>query len=270
MKASNLISELDKEIDQPDFSRRQALSRGLNLGIKTALAAIPVAMLFKPTKALAATGDATLVLKVLNFALTLEYLESSFYTQGLKWGLVPSSDQRVIQQISKHETAHVATLKSTIMSLSGTPVAEPKFDFTAGGMFPDVFTNYRTFLTLANAFEDTGVRAYKGQAGNLQSNSAVLTAALDIHSVEARHASEIRRIRGNKGWITGDMTSGVPAPVYGPGNPAATFPAENNTIQGGVDVAMLTMFPIDSASEAFDEPLDMNTVLSIAGPFIKK
>ena len=269
MNANNLINSLDKEMNQLDLSRRAALNKGLNIGIKTALTAIPFAMLFKPNKVMAGTGDGATVLKVLNFALTLEYLEAAFYVEGLKWGLVPSSDRAVISQISKHETSHVALLKSTITSLSGTPVAEPVFDFTAGGMFADVFTNYQTFLTLANAFEDTGVRAYKGQAGNLQSNPAILTAALDIHSVEARHASEIRRIRGNKGWITGKSTSGVPNGIYGPGTPSASFPAEDNVTQGGVDITTLTNFPTSSATEAFDEPLDMDTVLGIAKPFIK-
>ena len=269
MKANNLIDELGTEIAHMDLSRRDALNKGLNLGLKTVFTAIPFALLFKPGKVFAGTGDAALVLQVLNFALTLEYLESSFYTEGLNGGLVPSSDRAVIMQISKHETSHVALLKATITSLHGTPVAEPTFDFTAGGMFPDVFTNYQTFLTLANAFEDTGVRAYKGQAGNLQSNPVVLTAALDIHSVEARHASEIRRIRGNKGWITGKATPGIPAGIYGPGSPAASFPAEDNVIQGGVDVSTITKFPSSAATEAFDEPLDMATVLGIAKPFIK-
>jgi hypothetical protein len=269
MNANNLLEVLDKEISQAGVSRREALTKGLNFGIRSALTAIPFALLFKPSRALAGGGP-TVVLQVLNFALTLEYLESSFYAMGLSTsGLIPSSDMTVISQISKHETDHVALLKTTITSLMGTPVAEPNFDFTAGGMFPDVFSNYQTFLTLANAFEDTGVRAYKGQAGNLQSNPTVLTAALDIHSVEARHASEIRRIRGNKGWITGNATPGVPAAVYGPGNPVASFPGEDNTVQGGVDVTTLSTFPVSAATEAFDEPLDMNTVLSIAGPFIK-
>jgi hypothetical protein len=270
MKAIHLIDQLDREITETGVSRRQALSKGLGFGIKTVLTAIPLAMLFKPNKVFAATGDPTLVLQVLNFALTLEYLESSFYTMGLNAsGLVPSTDMAVIAQISKHETAHVALLKATITSLNGSPVNEPMFDFTAGGNFPDVFSNYQTFLTLANAFEDTGVRAYKGQAANLQSNPTVLTAALDIHSVEARHASEIRRIRGNKGWITGKATPGVPDGIYGAGNPAAGFPAEDNTLQGGADVSTLSTYPASAATEAFDEPLDMNTVLSIATPFIK-
>ncbi|MGI9113912.1 MAG: ferritin-like domain-containing protein, partial [Chthoniobacterales bacterium] len=62
------------------------------------------------------------------------------------------------------------------------------------------FSNYRTFLELAQTFEDTGVAAYKGQATNLITSSKLLTAALRIHSVEARHAAEIRRLRGEKPW----------------------------------------------------------------------
>jgi hypothetical protein len=75
--------------------------------------------------------------------------------------------------------------------------SKPTFDFTVGGAF-DPFNNYTQFLALSQAFEDTGVRAYKGQATNLISTPDLLTAALQIHSVEARHASEVRRLRGLK------------------------------------------------------------------------
>lgn len=134
---------------------------------------------------------------------------------------------------------------------------------------------YATFQALSQAFEDTGVRAYKGQAPNLQSNAAILTVALQIHSVEARHASEVRRLRGNfsetaphKGWITDAQTDiAGTAATYGPGNPAASFPSEDNTTQGGVDVTTLG-YSKEVASEAFDEPLDKGTVLAIAGLFI--
>jgi hypothetical protein len=100
-------------------------------------------------------------------------------------------------QISAHETDHVTFL---IAGLGGSGsanfVVKPTFDFTVGGLF--FLYRLSAILALAQAFEDTGVRAYKGQAANLMSKPDLLTAALQIHSVEARHASEVRRLRGQK------------------------------------------------------------------------
>ncbi len=201
---------------------------------------------------------------VLNFALTLEYLEDEFYRTGMSSSnLIPANTRDVFGQISKHETAHVALLKSV---LGGDAVKKPNFDFTAGGTFGDVFSNYQTFLALSQAFEDTGVRAYKGQAGNLVSNAKILTTALQIHSVEARHAAEVRRIRGEKAWITKDSRGTLPAaadPVY--------F-ADRKTSEGGVNLSNLmstSKLNDETISQAFDEPLSKDQVLRIAGLFIK-
>jgi hypothetical protein len=264
MKTLEILEEVyNKEIIDKNFSRRESLTRGLSFGLKAVLAAIPFGFLNAYSNRAYAAPPPTnsAIVDILNFALTLEYLESTFYTTGLGVsGLIPSSDLTVIMQISKHETAHVALLKTTITSLQGTPVAMPTFDFTAGGTYPDVFSNYQTFLTLSNAFEDTGVRAYKGQAPALLGSGAVLTAALDIHSVEARHASEIRRIRGLKGWISNADANGLPAAIYA---------GDDNISQLNLNVTTLTTAPAISVTEAFDEPLTMAQVLAIAGPFIK-
>lgn len=262
MKIIETIGEsFEKDVIEKNFSRREALTKGLGLGLKAALIALPLGLADALTnKAKAGPSNADIV-AVLNFALTLEYLESNFYTTGLATnGLVPVSDQKVIVQIAKHENAHVALLKQTITSLSGTPVAMPTFDFTASGKFADVFSNYQTFLALSNSFEDTGVRAYKGAAPSLLGAGAVLTAALDIHSVEARHASEIRRMRGLKGWISNAEANGLPTGIYA---------GEDNTTQLKLDVTTITAAPKVNVTEAFDEPLDMAAVLAIAGPFIK-
>jgi len=133
----------------------------------------------------------------LNFALTLEYLEAAFYDQGNKSGVVPSKYKTVFRTIGQHENAHVKLLKGVLGSAA---VAAPGVDFTAGGKYADVFENFDTFLTLSQTFEDLGVAAYKGQAGNLMGSKEVLTVALQIHSVEARHASEVRRIGLKFGW----------------------------------------------------------------------
>ena len=133
----------------------------------------------------------------LNFALTLEYLEAAFYDQGNKSGVVPSKYKTVFRTIGQHENAHVKLLKGVLGSAA---VAAPGVVFTAGGKYADVFENFDTFLTLSQTVEDLGVAAYKGQAGNLMGSKEVLTVALQIHSVEARHASEVRRIGLKFGW----------------------------------------------------------------------
>ena len=258
----NILQELEQLTPQTKnaFSRREALTKGLSFGVKSALAAVPLAFLLKANRSYA--FDGATALDVLNFALTLEYLENEYYSDGIAAsGLIPSTDMAIFTQIGKHEAAHVALLKTAITGAGGTPVSKPTFDFTAGGTYTP-FTDYPTFLTLSNAFEDTGVRAYKGQAGVLLGTD-YLTVALDIHSVEARHASEVRRLRGAKGWITGKTTNGVPDAIYG-----GTI-SEDNVTQGGVDVTTITTTSAAGIQEAFDEPLTMDEVLAIAGPFIK-
>ncbi len=244
-------------------SRREAFLKLGNFGKKLALAAVPFGMVAASSQRSFAQGS-TSVLDVLNFALTLEYLEAEYYTTGLASGsLIPGGkDRAIFEQIEKHEVDHVEFLKAAISGSGGTPVDKPNFDFTAGGAF-NPFGDYAQFLILAQAFEDTGVRAYKGQAANLISNGAVLTAALQIHSVEARHASEVRRLRGLKGWITQDQRGADMPSVT-----QAVYNGEDNLIQGGVNVTTVTSVGADGVTEAFDEPLTMQEVLTIAGLFI--
>ena len=204
----------------------------------------------------------SLVTDILNFALTLEYLEAEFYTRGVGTaGLIPAEYRAPFDQIRKHEVAHVAFLQGV---LGGAAVAKPTFDFTAGGgrnngPFADVFRNAQTFMAVAQAFEDTGVRAYKGQAANLMGYDDVLRSALKIHSVEARHASQVRRMRGQKGWITRSEPGNLPAAA------AATYKGESNRFQfilGQPDSNT------QAQTEGFDETLTKGQVLAIVAPFI--
>jgi hypothetical protein len=164
--------------------------------------------------------------------------------------------------------------------LGGTPVPKPTFDYTAGngsgtGPFAGVFSNYSLFLAVSQTFEDTGVRAYKGQAANLISSNEVLRAALRIHSVEARHAAHVREIRSRR---TGDpLVAGVPKPwiSLNQSNIASaavqpSYNGEENTVQAGVQITGINGFSItaEDASEAFDEPLTKEQVLMIVAPFI--
>ena len=267
------INTVDPEFSDRINPRREAIKNLASMTGKITLAALPffVSELFKKAYGATALTD---VNGVLNYALTLEYLEAEYYSMGVaKAGLIPSGKPLgAITTIRDHEVAHVKFLKQ---ELGNKAVAKPTYDFTAGGTFANVFSDYDTFLAVAQAFEDTGVRAYKGQAGILLGNRVVLTAALQIHSVEARHASHIRQMRRARGagaanqkpWITGANDTGIGTVV----NPI--YAGEDNVKQAGVDMTSLngTMGKISTsaATQSFDEPLSAEAVLNIAGLFIK-
>lgn len=260
------------DLMQSKGSRRDSFGQFSNLGKNLALAAIPFGLSTFTNKAFASDINPTpsTPIGALQLALTLEYLEKEYYQMGLDSGVIPTGgrDEKVFMQISAHETDHVAYL---IAGLGGTGsanfVAKPTFDFTVGGAFSP-FTDYQQFLALAQAFEDTGVRAYKGQAANLISTPDLLTAALQIHSVEARHASEVRRLRGQKGWIVGNDRGGLPVQAQG------VYNGEENTIQAGFNTSTVnngTFGPTllsGAGAESFDEPLTTQQVVTIANLFI--
>jgi len=273
----NLIKFLDEftteNLVAKRSSRREMFGTFGSLGKKAVMSAIPFGLAAMPAKIFAQdSGNAAV--DALQLALTLEYLEDEFYQRAIDCVVLPDGRPRVIyEQIAKHEAAHVDFLIAGLEGAGVEPVAKPEFDFTAGGMFDpfiengtDKETAYAQLLALAQAFEDTGVRAYKGQATNLQ-GTPFLTAALQIHSVEARHASEIRRLRGLKGWITGnERGAGMPEATQ------AVYNGEENITQGGVDVTTLgegSPFTVDSSTEAYDEPITADTAVAIASLFIK-
>lgn len=184
----------------PDLGGVIAARRGLFRNVALALgaaASTPVVLAAVSSQAFS-QGLPAQVVDVLNFALTLEYLEDEFYRTALgSPAFIPAESMQVFQTISAHETAHVATLKGVLGSAA---VAKPQFDFTAKGKYPDIFKNFKTFALVSQTLEDTGVAAYKGQAPALTGGGKLLTTALQIHSVEARHAAEVRRVRGVKAW----------------------------------------------------------------------
>jgi rubrerythrin len=132
-------------------------------------------------KALAMTGSSDV--DILNFALTLEYLESTFYKEAKTRAKASGELKSLISLLAEDEKQHVEALTATIKKLGGKPVAEPKFDFP--------YKNNAEFLKLAQTFEDTGVSAYNG-AGPMIKSKEVLGAAGSIVQVEARHAAAIR------------------------------------------------------------------------------
>lgn len=269
----NEIKKVDPEMPERLSDRRTAMKSFAGIGAKIGLAALPffIGSIFK--KAYAQSGPSqNVVLDVLNYALTLEYLEAEFYAMGIAKGtaLVPAgAPAAAIKTIVDHEAAHVEFLKTAITASGGTPVAKPTFDFTAGGTFANVFTDYATFLAVAQTFEDTGVRAYKGRAAEITGGGDLLTAALNIHSVEARHAAHIRTMRKANGfgdvkpWITG-KESGIGSVVQ------ASYDGEDLTTQAGINIVNINgaMISASAATEAFDEGLTKEQVLAIVGPFI--
>lgn len=272
------IEKVDPEFNERISPRRDAIKNITSFGSKVAVAALPFALgtIFKKAYG---TTSGTDIVAVLNFALTLEHMEAAFYAQGMaKSGLV--TDTAYIKQIGTDEANHVTFLTSVIKSLNGTPVdAKSSYDFTVGGAFPTVFTDYSVFLAVAETLEDTGVRAYKGQAGYLQGNQTILTAALGIHAVEARHASAIRYLRMVKGaavmpWITSTAALSNDSGIAAVNANYAGATPENTTMQGGVDITQLpsvessSSTSVATATAAFDEPLTTAEVLTLVGPIL--
>ncbi len=119
---------------------------------------------------------------ILNYALTLEYLESEFYSKVIAAKLFSGKVGELLQKFGSQEDSHVVALKAAVTKLGGTPAENPK------GKFP--ITSATQVAQLAYTVENLGAAAYLGQAAKIQSPE-VLASALAIHSVEARHAATL-------------------------------------------------------------------------------
>ena len=161
--------------------------------LKSTAAVIPASiglqMLMSRGTAFAQGADFKDDVEVLNYALTLEYLESEFYRQGNGAGLLSGDEAGYIEQVGADEDAHVAAISQTIKDIGGKPVAAPKVDFGKA------FSNRESFLETAHTFENLGVGAYLGAAGFIK-EPAILQAAAGIFGVEARHAALVGDLLG--------------------------------------------------------------------------
>ena len=124
---------------------------------------------------------------ILNFALTLEYLEAAFYTEAAGNDL-GGGTQALAELLASHENTHVRTLKKVLGSKAGP---KPKFDFR------DTTSDKKKFLQTALELENTGVHAYLGQAGKIQT-PAILATAATIVTIEARHAAAVSLVAGKE------------------------------------------------------------------------
>ncbi|HEY0776786.1 MAG TPA: ferritin-like domain-containing protein [Gemmatirosa sp.] len=309
-KAMDAIAERADAIadgDKPSDLVRAAMALGSVPIMLGALATTASAQAVTPT-----------VIDVLNFALLLENLESEFYKAVLGTSSVaafnnafatvraalPGANATIIptlQLLSAHEKAHVAFLTTTLNTLQAgsakTYDPASTFDFTGGrgagnGPFATATQDPTFLLAATQGFEDTGVRAYKGQAGKLLGTIA-LKPALQIHALEARHASRIRRLRRTldtantqvrySGTVKGDGAAAAGAPT-GASLPGAVVTAfgliyagEGNTKHtvnnGSADVtidasALAGLASGTDVTLAFDEPLTAGQVAAIVQPFI--
>lgn len=326
MQDAPILDAVETEVMDELVSRRQAIAKTGKmsgaLAAALAVGSVPIALgaLAKDVGAQPSTSppSTATILGVLQFALLLENLEAEFYRAVTGFSSVGAfneafsrvratftpAESNTFSLIRDHEVAHVNFLIETIAALGGQPtIYNPAttFDFTGGGgsgtgPFAGAGSDKSLLLLAAQLFEDTGVRAYKGQAGNLLRTGNVLEAALQIHAVEARHAARIRRMRRQMGAAAG-ATDAVrfSGTVYGEGTYAAGFSGasslpiaaqlvvfgpysregnHNHVVNNGtadVTINADTLANIvggPDVSLAFDEPLTGDEVKQIIRPFV--
>lgn len=170
--------------DSGDLSRSEVILKGA-LAAGAVYGTFMVGPFVRKALAMSEGGD----VGILNFALTLEYLEASFYDEAKSRAKASGELKGLIDLLAKDEQEHVGALTATIRKLGGNPVAKPKFDFS--------YDSTAGFLKLAQTFEDTGVSAYNGAGPEIKSKE-VLGAAGSIVQVEARHAAAIRLQNGEE------------------------------------------------------------------------
>jgi hypothetical protein len=176
------VARLDRDGALAESADRIGITRGALLATAfTATVGLAAAPAYGKAGDLGAGDEA-----ILNYALVLEYLQSSFYTEAERLGALKGERARAAEVLGAVERAHVRAFRA---QLGSRAVKRPAFDFQGTTESPDAF------LKTAVAFEDLAVAAYAGQAPRLHSDAA-LAAALSIHSVEARHAAWMRYLVG--------------------------------------------------------------------------
>jgi rubrerythrin len=167
-----------KGVAEASLSRRRLIALGL--------AGSGAALFGRAPRAAAASGLVGSDVAILNYALVLEYLQASFYTEAERSGALTGKTAEAARVVGAVERAHVKAFRKLLGSQA---VKRPLFNFQG------TTEEQRAFLKTAVALEDLAVAAYKGQAPKLRSK-AVLAAAVGIHSVEARHAAWMRELFG--------------------------------------------------------------------------
>jgi hypothetical protein len=182
----DLDGAIREAAEQVDGDTRGAFLRKAGLGVG---ALIGSGAFFGALPAIASAGVAASDVAILNYALTLEYLEAAFYAEAVSKGNFSGKVGNFASIVAKHEADHVSFLKG---ALGSAAVKQPKFNFK------DTTSNEQKFMATAQVLEDTGVAAYLGQVANIKSKT-ILGAAGSILPIEARHAGWIRDLNGVPG-----------------------------------------------------------------------
>ncbi len=183
------------------------------------------------------------VIDALNFLYQIKLITDGFYDRAKNTvGLIPDNDRSAFNTIRNHENGHMNLLKGL---LGNRAIASAPANYT--GRF-DAFSNYATFLFLAQGIEDACTGAVLGVLPSFNGYPDTITSILQLRSADARHAAKVRLIRGKTPWITpGDLNDvAVLAPLYA---------GENSLVQGGIGLPDSVQ-----ALEAFDEPLSRDAV----------
>jgi len=174
------------KVEVENLNRSTFLMRGV-LAAGAIYGTAAISPMVRKAFAQGSSGD----IDILNYALTLEYLEAAFYEGAAKTSGLSKDVAGYVKTFGQEEQEHVDALTTTIKDLGGTPVEAPKVDFG------DAFTSADKLIPLAITFEDTGVSAYNGAAPMIESKDLLATAG-GIVQVEARHAATIRLAAGEE------------------------------------------------------------------------
>lgn len=255
--------------------RREAIKNLAVLTGKLALSGIPIALNGLFNKTLGQDPPNTAGIRI-NHLLIIEYLLTEFFETAAAAGLpllMTNNHLNTFKTIAKHDRQHIDILKTRLIPFKFPASPKPTFDFSGGsgsgnGPYKDVFTNHSTLGAVARSLKDMSVRAYLAQYNYITLGG--IGNAVGIHPVECRHAAQLRSLVFFDGlgtelpWITRNHTT-VPfnglRPVYS---------GEENTVQDNIQIVNINgkAISIDHATEAFDEPLEMEKVNSIIDQFI--
>jgi hypothetical protein len=273
MNLNSILDSLDGKNFEKELDRRDILK---NLGSKLAMAAIPFAAAAMPQKAKAQTQNEQIA--ALNLILRWAYLNETFYTEILKNEDLFKNrydEKGYLETIQKQKSLHVGFVKHIIGNAGGAADASPAFDLSGGkgsnsGPFQEALKDYRKMLALAQTIEDTTIRTVKGSVTTLMTSDDAMAGVGRVHTVSGRHSAMIRILRKHAGyatikpWITGG--NGLTENSY----MQAYYNGEAVVSQVGVNIVGLNgqAISFDTASEAFDEPIDNVTSRQLLDPFI--